>query len=75
MGTQVGWRGAAFVNARGLLKTAEELRHAARIEARLDQRLQADAVGLALRLARKIELLLDGRCLTAQDRGLRQIAR
>ena len=44
------------------------------VEAGVDQRGEADAVGLALGVARKVELLLQRCGLAAEDRRLREVA-
>ncbi len=73
VGPQVG-RGRAFVQARALLQPAEERLQAAPVEAGVHQGDEADAIGLALGVAREVELLLDRGRLPTHDRGLRQVA-
>ena len=59
VGAQVG-EAAVVIEARGLLQVFEHARHATGLEACLGQHRETHAVGLALHVARKIQLSLDG---------------
>ena len=58
---------AVVVQPRGVVQLLEHARHARRREAGAGQHREADAVGLALHVAREVELALHGRRLAAGD--------
>ena len=68
---KAGRRG--LVDARDLLQPREERRHRVHVVARVLQDLEADAIGLALRVAPEVELVLDRVALPRRHRGLARV--
>ena len=72
MSAQIG-ESAAVGDGGAALQPFEHLRHAASGKAGAFEHGEADTVGLALHLAREIELALNGRALPAHDGGIGRI--